>query len=107
MELNIDDLRKICDNKHIVYSVHALERLQERGIFRKDVVNTLATGEIIEQYPDDYPYPSCLVFGMTTKNERLHVVCACNGDTLKIITAYCPTLDKFQSDYKTRKETGK
>ena len=24
-------------------------------------------GEIIEQYPDDYPYPSCLILGVSIK----------------------------------------
>lgn len=34
----------------------------------------LQTGEIIEEYPDDFPYPSCLVFGHTKENEILHIV---------------------------------
>ncbi len=105
MELTIDLIRRLCNNRNILFSVHSLERLQERGIYRKDIVNAIITGEIIEQYPDDFPYPSCLIFGTTTNNEYLHVVCGCNSEIIKIITAYYPTTDKFESDLKTRKES--
>jgi len=32
------------------------------------------SGEVIEDYPDDQPYPSCLVFGRTQSGGPLHVV---------------------------------
>ena len=40
---------------------HALERMQERDISRRDVKNRIMQGEIIEDYPDDFPHPSCLI----------------------------------------------
>lgn len=49
-------------------------RIQERCISRKDVVNCLQNGEIIEDYPTDFPHPSCLVFGNTLDNKIIHVV---------------------------------
>ena len=104
MELAIELLQKLCSDRQLLFSVHSLERLQERGIYRKDIVNAIMTGEIIELYPDDYPYPSCLILGVTTSNKHLHVVCGCNGEIITIITAYYPTADKFESDLKTRKE---
>jgi hypothetical protein len=38
-------------------------RLRERGIKRADVINCIQSGEIIEQYLDDMPFPSCLILG--------------------------------------------
>ena len=35
--------------------------------------------EIIEQYPEDFPFPSCLVFGFSSKNEIIHVVMSDEG----------------------------
>lgn len=102
MELNIELLQRLCNN--IRWSVHASERIQQRGIFREDVINAIRTGEIIEQYPDDFPYPSCLVFGISTRGKYLHVVFGCDGEIIKVITAYYPTEDKFESDLKTRRE---
>lgn len=103
-ELSIKLLRTICNNRGIIWTTHVLKRLQERNILRKDVVNAINTGEIIEQYPDSFPYPACLILGLSVQTEYIHVVCAYNGENIKIITAYYPTLDKFESDLKTRKE---
>ncbi len=96
-------LRQSCDNGHILWSAHALARLQERGIFRKDIKNAIQTGEIIEQYPEDFPQPSCLVLGVTLESRPIHVVCSFDGEYLTVITAYYPTPDKFEADNKTRK----
>ncbi|MCI6126973.1 MAG: DUF4258 domain-containing protein [Enterocloster clostridioformis] len=46
--------------------------MQERDISRIDVKNCLLKGEIIEQYPDDFPHPSCLVFGYAANNKVIH-----------------------------------
>lgn len=102
--LNIETLRKICNNGGIIWTTHVLKRLQERGILRKDVVNAISTGEIIEQYPDSFPHPSCLILGLAVNQQYIHVVCAYNGENIRAVTAYYPTPDKFESDLKTRKE---
>lgn len=70
----------------------------------KHVFNAIHTGKIIEQYPDSYPYPACLVLGVSTNNEYLHIVAGCNGNVVCIVTAYFPDSDKFESDSQTRKE---
>ena len=55
---------------------------------------------IIEDYPDDHPYPNCLLLGAGP----LHVVCGMAEDRLFIITAYRPDPSEWGPDYKTRKE---
>ncbi|WP_205764240.1 DUF4258 domain-containing protein [Anaerovibrio slackiae] len=45
-------------------------RIQQLGILRIDVINCIMNGEIIEDYPTDYPHPSCLIFGHDTLNNR-------------------------------------
>jgi hypothetical protein len=62
------------------------------------------TGEIIEQYPNDYPYPSCLILGNKNTATPLHTVISCNGEKLWIITAYFPSSEKWMDDLKTRRE---
>ena len=51
-----------------------LERMQEREISRADVKKCVLEGEIIEDYPDDFPHPSCLIFGYTINDKIIHVV---------------------------------
>lgn len=40
------------------------------------------TGEIIEEYPNDYPYPSCLTLGNLNTKCPLHVVVGSNHEQL-------------------------
>ncbi|MCL1806365.1 MAG: DUF4258 domain-containing protein [Oscillospiraceae bacterium] len=49
---------------------HARIRLAERGITVNDLQNAIRTGEIIKQYEDDTPFPSCLVLGRTERGDQ-------------------------------------
>lgn len=104
MALDILELRKLCIPKNIRITLHAAKRLEQRRIFLKDVIACIMNGEIIEQYPDDYPYPSCLILGMSIEDKYLHVVIGNHESDLFLITAYFPSFDKWESDFKTRKE---
>lgn len=102
--INIKRLQEYYSQDKIIISIHAQERLRQRGIKQRDIKNSIMTGEIIEQYPDDFPFPSCLVFGYTFDKRVLHIVISDEGTASRIITAYYPSKDKFEDDYKTRKE---
>lgn len=86
----------------VVFSRHAITRMFERFISRSDVRRILETGEVIEEYPDDTPFPSCLVLGFVD-NRPLHVVVAVNGPTCHIVTVYAPDPTVWESDLKTRR----
>lgn len=75
MELDIETLREACTPDTIRWTGHVLKRLMQRGITQADMEQAIKTGEIIEQYPNDYPYPSCLILGEDTSGEPLHAVC--------------------------------
>lgn len=102
--INIKTLQSYYMQDRIIISVHAQERLRQRNIRQRDIKNCIMSGEIIEQYPDDYPFPSCLIFGYAIDNKVLHVVVSDEGSICRIITAYFPNRDKFEADLKTRKE---
>ncbi len=91
-------------SESIVYRVHALQRMFERGITEEDVRHVLETGEIIERYPDDRPYPSQLVLGWR-EDRPLHVVVAeqAEADTLIVITVYEPNPVLWEDDFKRRR----
>jgi len=101
--IKISDLQSLLSARQIVWTEHLAVRLRERGIKRADVVSCILNGEIIEQYPEAYPHPACLVFSVIKDTQPIHVVTGINDSELFIITAYYPTLDKFENDYKTRK----
>ena len=60
-------------------------------------------GEIIEDYPTDYPNPSCLIYGPAMDGHIIHVVAGCDQEKAYIITAYVPNQTKFEADLKTRR----
>ncbi len=70
----------------------------------EEVLEVLERGEILEEYSEDFPYPSCLVFGRTKAKRPLHVVCApvpLEG-RLIIITTYHPDPKLWDSEYRRR-----
>jgi len=104
MELEIDVIRALCGGKSVKWTAHILARLQERGIEINDVRNCIATGRIIEQYPDDYPFPSCLLLGHSANGRVLHAVVGVGQGFLWLITAYHPDPEKWECNFSRRRE---
>ena len=102
--MNLEIYQKLCSESKVLWTQHCLQRMQERDISRADVKNGIATGEIIEDYPDDFPHPSCLIFGYTINDKIIHVVAGSDGKYIYIITAYFPNTIKFEKDLKTRRK---
>ncbi len=102
--LDLATLRKTVREGRIEWRKHALQRLAERGIAQRDVLDVLQSGERIEDYPDDTPYPSALFLGFVA-SKPLHAVAAFDeiNQIAYIITAYEPSLEVFEKDYKTRR----
>ena len=91
-----------CDE--VFVTAHAAERFKQRGISIKDIRHAVNSGEIIEQYPEDYPYPSCLILGKNLLGDYIHVVMSDEGTVSRIITAYFPDVDKWNENFKIRKD---
>ena len=100
--MNREDISQLCRKQALRWTNHILERILRRGISTDDVENVLINGEIIEQYPSDYPFPSCLVLGKTRAEKALHVVCGSNGNELWLITAYFPNPFEWSEDFRKR-----
>ena len=97
-------IRKHCANQAFRYTQHFMQRIIQRKITLDDVANALVGGEIIEYYPDDYPFPSCLILGCTIRNLPLHIVCGIAPDEIFLITAYQPDSAIWTADFRTRKK---
>ncbi len=104
--MNIDELRKYCFDDSIRVTNHALLKMRERKIRIEQVKQCILKGEIIEEYPDDYPFPSSLVL-LNESGTPLHVVAGIGEAELWIITAYYPDSSRWEQDFKTRKGTEK
>ena len=102
-ELDIVALRQKCYDGQIKWSSHGLARMQERSIGPTDVINCIANGKIIEQYPQAYPYPACLVLGAKDEDTCIHVVAGYGNDLLWIITVYEPDENEWTNGFSERK----
>lgn len=102
--MDIEDLRTLNKPEHIAITEHARRRLVERGISVNDIIRCIDTGEIIKQYEDDKPFPSCLILGAAIDEEYIHVVVSHDSEWIYLITAYHPDPDVWDPDFKTRKE---
>lgn len=102
-----ETIRRCFDSDRVLYSGHARREMREDefgSITDQEVYEAICTGEVIETYPDDTPYPSVLIFGTTVTNRPLHAVCAYDseGDQAVIVTVYQPDPDRWE-DYRRRK----
>lgn len=91
--------------RRILFLPHAVRQMAkpERLISTAEVRNAVErNGEVIEDYPDDVRGPSCLILGIGEDGRPLHVVCSPKDEFLAIITAYVPSADEWDTDWKTR-----
>ena len=89
----------------LIFRFHAVQRMFQRGISVRDVRAALETGETIETYSDDVPYPSRLVLGWVGGARALHVVVADNvaANDVIIVTVYEPDLVTWQPGFRRRR----
>jgi hypothetical protein len=89
--------------ERIIFRVHAIQRMFSRGISETDIRDVLENGEIIEENPDDSPYPSRLILGFVDRRP-LHV--AASDDPVQratvVITVYVPDEDKWDKKFQRR-----
>ena len=97
--MNPDELRKLCRPETLMVTAHCMERISRRDIELSEVTQAIMKSEVIEDYPEDYPYPSALILG-----NGLHVVAGIGDGRLWLITAYRPDAEQWESDLKTRRK---
>jgi hypothetical protein len=76
---------------------HADEESQADKLTFDEIFFSVLQGEIIEEYPHDKPYPSCLIYGNTFTDEPVHSVWAYNEDNqwAVLITVYRPDPERW------------
>jgi hypothetical protein len=103
VEAMIEAIRqKVADGRY-EFSQHAVDQAIVRRISVAEIRDAIASGEVIEDYPDDMRGPSCLVLGYTSQRRPLHVHLSHPSRPLvKIITVYEPEPARWHG-YRTRR----
>lgn len=100
--MKIESVRQRWSKGQWVITAHALKRMGLRRITMDEITKVILEGEIIEDYPDDKPFPSCLIMGYIRDGFPLYVVVAL-GKKVYVITAHWLDPSKWL-DPKTRRE---
>jgi hypothetical protein len=92
------------NNPKIIFRVHAVQRMFERRVSIKKVLDAVKTGEIIEDYSSETPEPSRLILGFQGKRP-FHVVTSENleANETTVITVYVPDANKWKKDARSRR----
>jgi len=94
-------ISELIKSGELLISHHARVRMFERNVSTDDLVAIIASGEIIEEYPDDDPCPSLLVMGFIGA-VAYHAVIGLCADHIRVITVYIPEEDKW-IEYRKRR----
>jgi hypothetical protein len=102
--VNLEFIINAIRNNRIRITDHAYEEAQTDHLSFDEIFVSIFQGEIIEEYPDDKPYPSCLVLGETFNQEFIHSVWAYNSENqwAVLITVYRPD-PRFWIDSRKRR----
>jgi hypothetical protein len=76
----------------------------ERSIARDEVLSAVKLGELIDEYPDDEPFPSFLLLARV-RERVLHLVVAQDPQSRQcyLVTVYAPNPDLWELDFRTRR----
>ena len=102
--VDIDRISDAVRANRVRVTDHADEEAQSDRLSINDILGSVFQGEVIEEYPNDKPYPSCLVYGRTPRAEPVHTVWAYNEENrwVVLVTVYRPDPERW-IDFRRRR----
>ena len=98
----LERIRTQSDVDNIRITQHAQQEMAEEDITLDEVLEAIATGQILENYPGHRRGACCLLNGLTKKRRPLHIVCTTVQPVLIIITIYEPKSPKWTTPTQRR-----
>jgi hypothetical protein len=95
--VEISDVVRAIQSGRVRITDHADEEADNDELGFEEVYYSVMHGEIIESYPTDRPFPSCLIFGRTFGGDPIHSVWAYNeySGWVALITVYRPDPERW------------
>jgi len=90
--MQLDDIIQAILSNRVRITDHADEEAQADSLSFPEIYFSVLHGEIIEDYLNDKPFPSCLIYGEMFAGEPVHSVWAYNpaNNWAVLITVYRP-----------------
>ena len=74
---------------------HGQQEMAEEDTTLGEVLQAIAAGQVLENYPDHRRGPCCLVYGRTVQGRPLHILCTSVQPVVIVITVYEPRPPKW------------
>ncbi len=106
MPNTLERVKRLIREKNVLISDHGYEELAEDNIFIRDIIGSIESSILIEDYPDYTKGPCVLVFQKDRQGNPVHVVWGIpkHADSPAVlVTAYRPDLEKWSNDYLRRR----
>ena len=87
--------KRAVQEKQIKISLHAAEEALAEHITRPEIEAAMLNAQLLEDYPDWWLGPSCLIYGQTEAKRDLHIVVSYSGLPVTVITVYEPRPPKW------------
>ena len=91
----LDRIRPQAAEGQLRLTQHAQKEMAEEGISLDDALEAIASGEVVEDYPEHRRGACCLLCGRTRTGRFIHLVCTTARPCLIIVTAYEPKPPKW------------
>lgn len=103
LEVVLKRIRAQADVENIRVTQHAQQEMVEENIVLNEVLEAIAAGQILENYPEHRRGACCLLNGLTKNGRPLHIVCTTARPILIIITVYEPKPPKWITPVQRRR----
>ena len=101
-EVMLKRIRAQAAAEDIRITKHAQQEMVEEDITLNEVLETIAMGQILENYPEHRRGACCLLNGFTHGGRPIHIVCTTARPVLIIITVYEPRPPKWVTSTQRR-----
>jgi hypothetical protein len=99
----LEHIREQVRANNYSFSLHAEREREDEHILVQELEQSIASGELLEDYPTDPRGHSCLILGLTRTGRALHSVWGLLPDgRVRVITVYLPLSPKWV-DARTRR----
>ncbi|MCL4459516.1 MAG: DUF4258 domain-containing protein [Chloroflexi bacterium] len=95
LEVMLERIRAQAVVENIRITQHAQQEMVGEDITLDEALEAIATGQILENYPEHRRGACCLLNGLTRATRPLHIVCTTARPALIIITVYEPRPPKW------------